>query len=97
MIEIIQFSAQMTGTSLFGRYASLIAMDANKGSESHQEAVEKVFKESFSVCSRAWKSILHYWKYIGEAEKEDWRKATEPVVRSLALLVSEEEGEGLYL
>lgn len=87
----------MIGTSLYGRYACLIAMDANKDSESHQRAVKMIFKESFSICLRAWKTILHYWKYVGEAEKEDWRKAIEFVVRGLVLLVPEEGGEILYL
>jgi hypothetical protein len=95
--EIIQTSVQMIGTLLYGRYTCLIAMDANKGSESHQKAVKMIFKESFSICVWAWKTILHYWKYVGEAEKEDWRKAIEPVVRGLVLLVSEEGGEILYL
>jgi NADPH-dependent 7-cyano-7-deazaguanine reductase QueF len=72
-------------------------MDADKGSESHQRAVERIFKELFFICDRGWKTILHYWKHFGEAEKDDWRKATEPVVHSLVQLASEEKGEGLYL
>jgi hypothetical protein len=72
-------------------------MDANKGSESHKKAVKMIFKESFYVCVRAWKTILNYWKRVGEAEKENWRKAIEPVVRGLVLLVPEEGGETLYL
>ena len=97
VIEIIQTSVQMIGTSLYGRYTCLTAMDANKGLENHQKAVKMIFKESFSICVRAWKTILNYWKYIGEAEKEDWRKAIESVVRGLVLLVPEEGGEIIYL
>jgi len=97
VIEIIQTSVQMIGISLYGRYTCLIAMDANKGLENHQKAVKMIFKESFSICVRAWKTILNYWKYIGEAEKEDWRKAIESVVRGLVLLVPEEGGEIIYL
>jgi hypothetical protein len=87
----------MMGASSYGQYTSLIAMDANKHSESHQKAIENIFKESFFICAQVWNIILHYWKYFGEAEKKDWRKATEHVVRSLILLASEEKGEGLYL
>jgi hypothetical protein len=97
VLEIIQIFVQMMGTSLYGCYTSLIALDDNKYSESHQKAVEKIFKESFFICAQVWNTILHYWKYFGEADKEDWRKATEPIVCSLVLLTSEEKGEGLYL
>ena len=72
-------------------------MDAYKGSESHQKAVKMILKKSFFICVWAWKTILNYWKYVGEAEKENWRKAIEPVVCGLVSLVPEEGVEILYL
>jgi hypothetical protein len=90
---------QMEGMSLYGRYANVIAKQANKVSKIQQKAVKEIFQGSYTVCTRVWKFILKYWKHrdFGEAEKEKWRKAAESLVCSLVLLLSEEGGESLYL